>query len=208
MTETAQRATLILPACSTFEKSGTSTDLAGDLLPVFGSVVAPGEARADGDMLVDIAQALGVAIPEPGALEGAVRLAAAAPSAWGPPDVVTLGAAAAEAGGLRLIVEAAIFSGGGTSAFDERAAGLRPGPRAAFHPQTAAALHIADGDRVDLAASSGRGELLGLTAVLSPRIPPGAVAVVDGISGAPANAFEPGAGVRMTPARIAAGAGA
>jgi hypothetical protein len=47
-----------------------------------------------------------------------------------------------------------------------------------------------------------------LTAVLSPRIPPGAVAVVDGISGAPANAFEPGAGVRMTPARIAAGAGA
>jgi NADH-quinone oxidoreductase subunit G len=107
MTETAQRATLILPACSTFEKSGTSTDLAGDLLPVFGSVVAPGEARADGDMLVDIAQALGVAIPEPGALEGAVRLAAAAPSAWGPPDVVTLGPAAAEAGGLRLIVEAA-----------------------------------------------------------------------------------------------------
>jgi predicted molibdopterin-dependent oxidoreductase YjgC len=66
MTETAERANLILPACSAFEKSGTTTDLAGDVLPVMGSVVAPGEAQADGDMLVLLAEALGVSLPDPG----------------------------------------------------------------------------------------------------------------------------------------------
>ena len=34
MTETAEFADLVLPVCSAFEKSGTTTDLAGDVLPV------------------------------------------------------------------------------------------------------------------------------------------------------------------------------
>ena len=59
MTETAELATLVLPACSAFEKSGTTTNLAGDVLPVVAGVPAPGEAWADGDMLVALAEALG-----------------------------------------------------------------------------------------------------------------------------------------------------
>ena len=38
MTETAELATLVLPACSAFEKSGTTTNLAGDVLPVVAGV--------------------------------------------------------------------------------------------------------------------------------------------------------------------------
>ncbi|HVA33884.1 MAG TPA: molybdopterin-dependent oxidoreductase, partial [Candidatus Baltobacteraceae bacterium] len=50
MTATAELATLVLPACSAFEKTGTTTNLAGDVLPVVAGVPAPGEAWADGDM--------------------------------------------------------------------------------------------------------------------------------------------------------------
>ena len=69
MTETAERATLVLPACSAFEKTGTTTDLAGDVLPVVAGVPAPAEAWADGDMLVALADALGVALPTPHEIE-------------------------------------------------------------------------------------------------------------------------------------------
>jgi NADH-quinone oxidoreductase subunit G len=205
MTETAERANLILPACSAFEKSGTTTDLAGDVLPVMGSVVAPGEAKADGDMLVLLADALGVALPDPVELEQAVASAAAKPPrdgrSWPAPV-----AGPRAASDLRLVVESAIFTGGGTAAFDERVAGLRVQPRAKLHPQTAATLEIADGDLVDITSASGRGALEALPVVVTERVPAGAVVIVDGLAGAPANALDAG-GVRVTAARIAAGAG-
>jgi len=206
MTETAERANLILPACSIFEKSGTTTDLAGDVLPVMGSVVAPGEAQADGDMLVLLAEALGVSLPDPAELERAVAAAAAKaprdarPLPPAPTPVPT------SVGELRLVIESAIFTGGGTSAFDSRVAALRVTPRAALHPQTAAAFELADGAAIDIVGADGTG-LRGLVAVLSPRVPTDAVAIVDGIPGAPANLLDPGAPVRVSAARIAQAAG-
>jgi NADH-quinone oxidoreductase subunit G len=205
MTETAQRATLVLPAASAYEKSGTTIDVAGDVLPVNGSVVAPGEVQADGDMLVLLAEALGIALPEPAALTNAAAAAAAnAPDR--PPLRVSAPAPAADAGGVRIIVESAIFSGGGTSAFDARAADLRPRPLAKLHPATAAALGLADGATIDVAAD-GDAVVRGLTVRLSERVPAGAVAIVDGLPDAPANAIPAGAAGRLTPARTAVAAG-
>jgi NADH-quinone oxidoreductase subunit G len=207
LTETAERANLILPACSAFEKSGTTTDLCGDVLPVMASVVAPGEAQADGDMLVLLAEALGVALPDPVELERSVAAAAAKPPHDGRVLPAPPPTGATSVGELRLVVEAAIFTGGGTSAFDPRVAGLRASARAKLHPQTAAAFGIADGDEIDIVAAGGEGGLRGLRAVLSPRVPPDAVVVLDGVPSAPANALVPGSPVRVTAARTAASAG-
>jgi len=207
LTQTAERANLILPACSEFEKSGTTTDLAGDVLPVLGSVVAPGEAQADGDMLVLLAQALDVALPDPVALERSIESASSKAVTGGYPQLAAPAAVNAD-GALRLVVESTIFSGGGTVAFDPRVVDLRTQARAKLHPQTAAALRIGAGELVDVTAANGRGALNGLTVVLSERVPAGAVAIVDGVLGAPANALDPSGGVRVAAARTAAAAGA
>jgi NADH-quinone oxidoreductase subunit G len=206
LTETAERANLILPACSTFEKSGTTTDLAGDVLPVIGSVIAPGEAQADGDIIVLLAQALDVKLPDPVELESAVASAAAK----APRDLRPLPPApvppATSVGELRLVVESAIFTGGGTSAFDPRVSGLRAVARAGLHPQTAAAFGLTAGAPVDILGANGS-ELRGLIAVLSPRIPPDAVAVVDGLPGAPGNRSPGSDAVRVSAARSIQAAG-
>lgn len=63
MTETAERATLVLPAKGPFEKFGTTTNLVGDLLPVNASLQAPEFALSDGEMLYALGEQLGVALP-------------------------------------------------------------------------------------------------------------------------------------------------
>ncbi len=62
MTETAQRATLILPAKGAFEKNGTTVGLGGDLLPVNASLKAPDFVRSDLEMLVGLADQLDVVV--------------------------------------------------------------------------------------------------------------------------------------------------
>ncbi len=62
MTETAQRATLVLPAKGAFEKNGTTIALSGDLLPVNASLGAPDFVRSDLAMLLGLAEQLGVAV--------------------------------------------------------------------------------------------------------------------------------------------------
>jgi anaerobic selenocysteine-containing dehydrogenase len=109
---------------------------------------------------------------------------------------------------LRLVVESAIFSGGGTAAFDARVATLRPTPRARLHPQTAAQAGIADGDLVDIIAADGTARITGLTAVLSGRAAPGTIGIIDGLPAAPANALDARAGIRVVPSRSVVGAGA
>lgn len=63
MTETAQRATLILPAMGAFEKFGTTLNLSGNLLPVNASLTAPESVCSDYEMLAGLAIQLGVSIP-------------------------------------------------------------------------------------------------------------------------------------------------
>jgi anaerobic selenocysteine-containing dehydrogenase len=190
MTETAERATLVLPACSAFEKSGTTTSLAGDVLPVHASVPAPDATLADGDMLVALAEALGVTLPSPGDLEARVReLAAGMPQ--NPPlptgdDGVPRAIASGET--MRVIRETTIFTGGGTLAHDARLGDLIAPARARVHPATAAQLNLLDGDVIDVSGPE-QTRLDGLTVVLDAHVPEGAVALTDGVASAPLNAL-------------------
>jgi anaerobic selenocysteine-containing dehydrogenase len=186
LTETAEFADLVLPVCSAFEKSGTTTDLAGDVLPVTGSVVAPDGVIADGDAFVMLADELHVALPMPDEMEKTiVRLVKTAPAR----QLASPAPAAANAdAGLRVVAETTIFTGGGTLAFDSRIAELRTVPRATLHPETALRLGVADGDLVTVSAPNG-GTLRELVAVIDERVPDGAVALVDGLPLAPLNAL-------------------
>jgi len=187
MTETAALANLILPVCSALEKSGTTTDLAGDVLPVIASVRAPEGVLADGDVVIDLAERLGVTLPLPDALEATIREklreATPAPDAHPAPE-----APAPAAGALRVMADAPIFSGGGTLAFDPTAQALRPAPRARLHPEAAAALGVRDGDVVAASAPNGA-SLRDLAVVIDDKLPRDAVALLDAHPAAPLNAL-------------------
>jgi NADH-quinone oxidoreductase subunit G len=121
MTETAQRATLVLPAKAAFEKIGTTVGLGGDLLPVNASLAAPEFVRSDLEMLLGLADQLGVAVPTADELHRAVvtHVAAATPAfTFG--DKRFANHAAAEPH-----EERPILSGGGTWLHDPWLAGMR-----------------------------------------------------------------------------------
>ena len=69
LTESASLAHLVLPAKSALEKSGHTTDLQGAVQIVAGHLAAPGEALADGEFLIALAEELGIEIPSPDELE-------------------------------------------------------------------------------------------------------------------------------------------
>ena len=202
LTETAAFADLVLPVCSAFEKSGTTTDVAGDVLPVAGSVRAPDGVQADGDVLVLLAEALGIELPSIAAIEAKVhelvRTAPAFELDAGPLPPLP----SPEPGALRVIRQAAIFTGGGTSAFDPRIAELRAQPRATLHPATARDLGIGPGDAVTVRGADAA--LADLTAVLDVRVPPGAVALLDGLPQAPLNRLGTAPYVRLEKALVTA----
>ncbi|HTX60020.1 MAG TPA: molybdopterin-dependent oxidoreductase [Verrucomicrobiae bacterium] len=120
MTPSAEHATLVLPAKGALEKHGTTLNLAGDLLPVNASLQAPAGVLSDLEMLIGLAQALGVALPSAEEVERAVIAAAAAsaPFDFGDDRFRTQG-------GRAVPSAASIFGGDGTSAHDPRIASLR-----------------------------------------------------------------------------------
>jgi NADH dehydrogenase/NADH:ubiquinone oxidoreductase subunit G len=72
MTETAQLATLVLPAKGAFEKSGTTVNMSGDVLPVNQSLHPPEFALSDFEMLALLADHLDVTLPSIEELDGTV----------------------------------------------------------------------------------------------------------------------------------------
>jgi hypothetical protein len=180
----------VLPACSAFEKTGSTTNLAGDVLPVVAGVPAPGEAWADGDMLVALAEALGVALPAPAEIEQRIRVLVSQTPALPPlrvPDADAPGAMV-ERESLRVIIEQTIFTGGGTLAHDVRVDHLRSTARATLNPKTGAAFGVVPGDGIDVLGYGGV-TLTGLTVAFDERVPAGAIVLVDGIPSAPVNAL-------------------
>ncbi|MBV9440478.1 MAG: molybdopterin-dependent oxidoreductase, partial [Candidatus Eremiobacteraeota bacterium] len=201
LTETAALADLVLPVCSAFGKSGTTTDLAGHVLPVRGSLNAPNGLPADGDLLVLLAEQLGVALPNVAQLEQRVRDGVRTPPTnFALPPVTPRGPGVD--GGVRLIAETTIFTGGGTLAFDRVLTDLRTNQRATLHPATAAHLGIVDGEPLAVTAANGSG-LRDVPAVLDPRVPEGAVALIDGIPSAPLNVLGDAVSVRLERAAVA-----
>ena len=200
MTETANLATLVLPACGAFEKSGTTTDFAGDILPVNATVKAPITTLADGDMLYALADALGIAVPSIDEIEQRVRvLISQAPAVQ---TIAPVQSHAAAADAFHLIVDSTISTGGGTLLHDDRLRELRTVQRASMHPQTARTAEVVEGDRIDL-RGVGDAALHDLPVALSDRIPAGAISIVDGIASSPANALGMTTVVRITAVRKA-----
>ena len=125
MTDTAARATLVLPAKGAFEKYGTTTNLAGDLLPVNASLQAPDFVLSDLEMLSALAEQLGVALPSTGEIESAVIANVAKP-----PKDFTLGddrfaASTPLSTGSNVRRASKILSGGGTWLHDPWLARMR-----------------------------------------------------------------------------------
>jgi len=159
---------------------------------------------ADGDLLVMLAEALGVALPSVAEMEAKVReLVRTPPPAPSPSDVAPWAVSTPVAGRLRVIAEEAIFTGGGTLAFDPRVAELRARPRAALNPRTAAGLGLTDGDRVTLTAANDA-SLRDLPVVLDSCVPEDAVSLLGGIPAAPVNALGAAATVTVEKALVTA----
>jgi NADH-quinone oxidoreductase subunit G len=130
MTETAQRATLILPSKGALEKNGTTVNLAGDLLPVNAALEAPDFVRSDFEMLCGLAEQLDVAVPSPEELHRIVvaHVAKGAPhftvgDARFDSESVTLRHAQGDTRNGR--GDTVILSGGGTWKHDPWLAGMR-----------------------------------------------------------------------------------
>jgi NADH-quinone oxidoreductase subunit G len=114
MTETAAHADLVLPAKGAFEKSGTTTNLCGDVLPVHASLASPAGVLSDLEMLVGLASVFDLTLPTVEELDAAV-IAAAAHAA------VTISRSRRDVASPNR----SLWDGGGTSAHDDRVAHLR-----------------------------------------------------------------------------------
>lgn len=207
MTETAALATLVLPAKGPFEKLGTTMNLAGDVLPVNEAIglEIPQGALSDLEMLIGLAEQLGVTLPVIEDVEAAVIAKAAAP-----PDAFTFGderfaradrvaPSSPKAEEFRVALQSRIFAGGGTSAHDERISELRCLPEVAMSSEDAARAGVKTGDYVDL--ESGGRTMHDLLVEVRPGMPKGVIALVDGLPDDPANLFGEGAVVRVANVR-------
>jgi NADH-quinone oxidoreductase subunit G len=126
LTETAECATLILPAKGALEKDGTTLNLAGDLLPLNLALQAPDGVLSDLEMLLGLAEQLEVDLPRAGELDASViAQAARAPEDFGFGDARFDGdVAAPDAAGVAPVK---ILAGGGTWRHDPTLASLRDG---------------------------------------------------------------------------------
>jgi NADH-quinone oxidoreductase subunit G len=196
LTQTAERANVILPARGPFEKTGTTTNVGGEILDVRAGLHGPPGTLADGEMLVVLADALGIALPEAEAIRRAIETAVASAERPRPGKADD---AAATAMGLVVRHVEHIYSGGGTAAFDPRIAELRPEPALLVASGEAG---LEDGDVVDLVSVDGT-RLDKLVVRTSARVARGNVFVIDGLPEAPANLFADGAAVSVENVRKA-----
>lgn len=205
-TETARVAHLILPAASAFEKDGHTTTMTGEVLPVRAGVARPDGVLGDGEMLVALADALGVAVPAPEAIARIASVRSPAPASPVRRDPRMRGdrepELARRSDALHLEIAEHPFGGGGTARFDARIAELRPVPTATLSPATAQARGLADGDRIDLTAAKGR-TLPDLVVRVDPRAADGTVTIVGGLPEAPSNLLGDGTAVEIGAVRPA-----
>ncbi len=216
MTETAKLATLVLPVKAGFEKTGTTTNLAGDVLPVNAAhaLEAPSGVLSDFELLIGLCEKLGVALPMADELESTVisRLAQTPAFTFGDDRyarIATAAPATRPEGALRVALQSHIFAGGGTSAHDDRMTELCPLPQAAISASTAAVLGVSTGDYADIASADEDGAanvktMRDVLVEVRPAMPDGIVALIGGLSDDPANIFDEASFVRIANVRPSA----
>lgn len=194
LTQTAERAKLVLPARAAFEKSGTTTNVAGDLLDVHAGLRAPDGTLSDGEIMVVLADALGVSLPESAAIRSAIRHAI--DSQRTPSRTAST---APQSMGLAVRHVDHIYAGGGTAAFDSHVPELRAVPTLFV---AVAEAGLEEGDVVDLVAVDGT-RLDKLVVRTNARLERGNVCIIDGLPEAPANLFADGSAVSIENVRKA-----
>jgi hypothetical protein len=195
LTATAERANLVLPARGPFEKTGSSINVEGALVAVKAGLDAPLGTLSDGEILIVLADVLGISLPDASTIRAKIDEAVSSP----PAPVPEAAAAAPSGAGLTLIHAETIFSGGGTAAFDAHVGELRTPPTIIV---AAGEGNFEDGDLVDLVASDGA-RLDRLTVRTSEQLPRGTVALIDGLIEAPGNLFASGSAVSFENVRKA-----
>jgi NADH-quinone oxidoreductase subunit G len=122
MTETAERAKLVLPASGALEKSGTTINLGGALLPLNAALAPPDFVRSDLEIVAGLAEQLEVPLPSDTDIERAVVAQAAKER-----SDVTFGDARYKTAptGPAAPEEQSILSGGGTWQHDPWIAGMK-----------------------------------------------------------------------------------
>jgi predicted molibdopterin-dependent oxidoreductase YjgC len=206
MTETAQLATLVLPAKGPFEKIGTTTNMTGDVLPVNDAIglETPQGALSDLEMIVGLAEQLGVSLPVIEDVDAAVisKLAAApGPFTFGDDRFGRIAQERKQGEGLRVALQTRIFAGGGTSAHDDRLPELRPLPEAAISAEDAAELGVKTCDYIDLQSEDRT--MHDLLVEVRGNMPRGVIALIGGLPDDPANLFGEGALVSVSNVRKA-----
>jgi NADH-quinone oxidoreductase subunit G len=121
LTETAQLASLVLPAKGPFEKFGSTMNASGEVLDVRPSLEAPSGVLSDLEMLIGLAELLNVGLPTQEALDRAVAENAAASVAG---FSFGSGPFASNQAPSNVTQAPAILSGGGTWAHDATVAQL------------------------------------------------------------------------------------
>lgn len=198
LTPTAAAADVVLPVLAYAEKTGTVTNIEGRVQRQEAAVLGPGEARPDGDILLQVAARLGCPLEVsswaevfgeigrlvPGWAEGA-RLPAPRPPVREPARGIhgdLPGDWRGASGDLLLVVGSRLFDRG-TAAV--RCPGLRDQagePFVALHPEDAASRGVGEGSLCEVRSPRGT---LRLRARLWPGLCPGHAYVPRGYDTAP-----------------------
>ncbi len=203
LTQTSELATLVLPVASAFERNGTMTNLFGQARPIEAGLPVPDGALSDSEVLVALAQALKIALPDAASLtsleERALEAARIAPLDCGAEQLAGR-RLAPDRPGLQLALAANVFAGGGTTAHDTRIEALRPLPTATLEPATAQRLGFVAGTLVDLHA--GAASVKNLTLRLDASLAPDTIALVADLPQAPANLLFGSEPLRLEATRV------
>lgn len=211
LTETARLADVVLPVAPFTAREGHLTNLEGRVQPTGprstdASAGSGADARTDGEIFQELARQLS-ARPLVASSEALVReMQEVVPPRDGflgalPERVLTAPARGAGVpagtgdGGLEPVALPVLHGGGGTARFDRAYNERRPlRPELLLHPDDAAALGIADGDRVQVEDASGPVDLV---ARVSRRVAAGVMAVPRGIPGVAWNRITASPRVRL-----------
>ena len=159
MTETAKLADVVLPAAAALEKDGTLCNFESVDQPIYKVVNAPGQARADVDMIIDLTKRMRHSV----SIEDIQR--AEPVNVWNEPRMPRLSFKPVQAPADRpfvFITGPVLFQCGTLTTYTEDLAAVYGGTLLEINPADAKELGLKKGDKVSFTSASGQafGEVL------------------------------------------------
>ncbi|MFZ5823048.1 MAG: NADH-quinone oxidoreductase subunit NuoG [Bacillota bacterium] len=207
MNETVALADVILPAATMSEKTGTYTTLDGVVQPVKAAKKAEGSAQPDGDILVALANALGVKLASSPAHTSQeigrllTKLEEGTVLSGAPISLIPSNGEYSTPDGLVLVPVDRLYAGGSTAQFDTEFNHVLPKPVALLNPADALKLGLKNGEMISLLANEAK---LDLAVQIDKRVVAGTVQAIKRLSDAPVNVLTSGnAPVAVAVAKLA-----